>query len=41
MLLRMTKWPLIALALVACSRRPAPVIDITERSAREILRVRR
>src|SRR5438132_716170 len=32
MLLRMTKWPLIALALVACSRRPAPVIDISEDS---------
>ncbi|TMA31498.1 MAG: peptidase S8 [Deltaproteobacteria bacterium] len=28
----MTKWPLIALALVACSRRPAPVIDISEDS---------
>src|SRR3954468_17765495 len=30
MLNGMTKWPLIALALVACSRRPAPVVELSD-----------
>ena len=30
MLLRMTRWPLIAFALFACSHRPAPVVELSD-----------
>src|SRR5437868_4349752 len=39
MLLRMPKWPLFALALVACSRRPAPVMQITDDSVPGLIEV--